>query len=40
MSKIVVVYKSKYGTTKRYAEWISKSLSCDLFDRKDINKKT
>lgn len=31
MNNIVVLYKSKYGATKRYAEWLSKELSCDLF---------
>lgn len=32
MSKVVVVYKSKYGSTKKYAEWISEELCCDLFE--------
>ena len=32
----VVVYKSKYGATKKYAEWISDELNCDLFDIKDV----
>lgn len=36
MRKIVVVYQSKYGATKKYAEWISEELSCDLFERKNI----
>ena len=31
MSKIVVVYKSKYGSTKKYAEWIAKAAHADLF---------
>lgn len=31
MSKIVVVYKSKYGSTKKYAEWIAKAVNADLF---------
>lgn len=34
--KIVVIYESKYGTTKKYAEWIADALSCDLFERKSI----
>ena len=40
MSKIVVMYKSKYGATKKYAEWLSDELSCDLIETKkaDINK--
>ncbi|WP_315081726.1 flavodoxin domain-containing protein [uncultured Clostridium sp.] len=36
MNKTVVVYQSKYGSTKKYAEWISEELSCDLFERKDV----
>ncbi|WP_349948296.1 flavodoxin domain-containing protein [Lacrimispora sp. BS-2] len=36
MKKIAVVYQSKYGATKKYAEWIAKELSCDLFEGKDI----
>jgi len=31
MNKIAVVYKSKYGHTKKYAEWISDELNCDLY---------
>jgi menaquinone-dependent protoporphyrinogen IX oxidase len=30
--KIVVIYKSKTGFTKKYAEWISKELSADIFN--------
>lgn len=36
MNKKVVVYQSKYGSTKKYAEWISKELSCDLYERNAI----
>lgn len=32
----VVVYKSKYGSTKKYAEWIAEELKCDIFDMKNI----
>lgn len=32
MSKVAVIYSSKYGTTKKYANWISRELSCDIFD--------
>lgn len=28
----VVIYKSKTGYTKKYAEWIAKELKADLFD--------
>ena len=34
--KTVVVYKSKYGSTKKYAQWISEELNCDIFDIKNI----
>jgi menaquinone-dependent protoporphyrinogen IX oxidase len=29
--KIAVIYKSKYGTTRQYAEWLSEELGADLF---------
>lgn len=34
MSRIVVVYQSKYGATKKYAEWLGEELSCDLIETK------
>ncbi len=34
--KAVVIYKTKYGSTKKYAEWIAEELGCDIFDTKDI----
>lgn len=34
MSKIAVLYQSKYGATKKYAEWLSDALSCDLIETK------
>lgn len=34
MSKIEIIYRSKYGTTKRYAKWIADELSADLYDSK------
>ena len=34
MNKIVVMYQSKYGATKKYAEWLSKELSCDVIETK------
>lgn len=36
MHKILVIYESKYGSTKRYAEWISETLSCPLIERKKV----
>ena len=32
MRKIAVVYKSKHGSTKKYAEWIAEETGADLFD--------
>ncbi len=37
MNKIVVIYESKYGYTKRYAEWIAEALSCPVFERKQFH---
>ena len=30
--KTIVIYKSKTGFTKKYAEWIAEDLSADIFD--------
>ena len=32
----IVIYKSKYGSTKSYAEWIAQELSCKAVNVKDI----
>jgi menaquinone-dependent protoporphyrinogen IX oxidase len=32
MAKILVTYKSQYGTTRKYAEWIADALGTDLRD--------
>ncbi|MBR4110524.1 MAG: flavodoxin domain-containing protein [Clostridia bacterium] len=32
----VVVYKSKYGSTKQYAEWIAEELGCEALDAKKV----
>ena len=32
----IVLYKSKYGSTKQYAEWIADELGCDVKDAKGI----
>lgn len=37
MNKTVVIYESKYGSTKRYAQWIAEKLRCPLFEKKDFN---
>ena len=34
--KSIVIYKSKYGSTKTYAEWIAKELNCEFVDAKNI----
>ncbi len=34
--KTIVVYKTKYGCTKRYAEWIAEELGCRAVDAKSI----
>ncbi len=39
MRKIVVIYESKYGSTRCYAQWIAEELTCSLFERKDFNPK-
>ena len=36
MKNIVVVYQSKYGSTKKYASWLAEELACDIFERKRI----
>ena len=36
MKNAVVLYHSKYGSTKKYAQWVADTLSCDLFDAKAI----
>lgn len=36
MSKIAVIYESKYGTTKKYAQWISTSLSSEIYEKSSI----
>lgn len=39
MEKAVVIYKSKYGSTKKYSKWIAEKLNCDLLEEKDVNEK-
>ncbi len=33
----IVIYKSKYGSTKAYAEWIATELGCDAVEVKSIS---
>ncbi len=32
----IVLYKSKYGSTKQYAEWIANELGCEAKDAKGV----
>ncbi len=38
--KILVVYQSKYGSTRQYAEWIAQKLKADLVHLNDLDPKT
>lgn len=35
--RTIVVYKSKYGSTKAYAEWICQELSCEVKEAKNVS---
>jgi menaquinone-dependent protoporphyrinogen IX oxidase len=37
--KIAVIYKTKYGSTKKYAGWIALKLDADLYEVTDIRPK-
>lgn len=32
----IVIYKSKYGGTKKYAKWIAEELGCEAIDAKTV----
>lgn len=34
--KYIVTYSSKYGSTRKYAQWIGEALSCEVKDIKEI----
>ena len=34
--KTIVIYKTKYGSTKTYAEWIAQELGCESIDAKEV----
>lgn len=36
MNNTVVIYKSRYGSTKKYAQWISETLNADIFESSKI----
>lgn len=35
--KVVVIYKSKTGFTRKYAQWIAEDLSADIFELSKVN---
>ncbi|MBN2219094.1 MAG: flavodoxin [Kosmotogaceae bacterium] len=37
MSRTVVLYKTRYGSSKKYAEWIAEEVQGDLFDIEDVD---
>lgn len=37
MKKTIVIYKTTSGFTKKYAEWITQSLDCDIMDRRLVD---
>ena len=37
MGKIAITYKSKYGSTKKYAEWIAQETKGDLFESSKVS---
>lgn len=39
MERTVVIYKSKHGSTKQYAEWIGEELECPVISADDFSKK-
>jgi len=40
MAKILIIYYSKYGTTKKYAEWIAEELNGEICSVNNINQKS
>ncbi len=36
MKRIAVIYQSKYGSTKQYAEWIAEQLGAELLPRAQV----
>lgn len=37
MKKVIVVYKSKYGTTEKYAKWIAQAVDATLCKADDVD---
>ena len=40
MERTIVIYKSKYGATDKYAAWIGEELNCPVVELGDFDKKT
>lgn len=40
MKSTAVIYKSKYGSTKKYAEWIGSELECDVLENSSVSADT
>lgn len=36
MVKTVVLYKSRYGSTKKYAQWISNEIGANVFENSEV----
>jgi menaquinone-dependent protoporphyrinogen IX oxidase len=36
VKKTVVIYKSKYGSTEKYAKWIAEETQADIFKAKEV----
>ena len=36
MDNILVIYKSIYGSTKKYAKWIAEDLNCNVVEVKKV----
>lgn len=39
MNHTLILYKSKYGSTKKYVEWIKEEVFCDVFEIESYHKK-
>ena len=39
MDRTIVIYKSKYGATEKYAQWIGQELDCPVVSADDFGSK-
>jgi flavodoxin len=39
MNKTLIIYNSKYGYTKKYAQWLSEALNADICESKNLKSK-